>query len=246
MGSKVWGWAKTMGNYDNLLVIFTNSWDKQRESLLNMGFLMGFVRQYLLSFHSLMLLGAALAAFFFLVSPLYAANQPFANWVIDFKREAMAEGISKSLLDKAFQGITPNARIIELDRKQPEGTMTLEQYLTRVVNDRRVREGRRLMAQHRTLLHKVSEKYGVQPRFIVTLWGVETNFGSNTGGFSIVEALATLAHDGRRSSFFRKELMNAFKIMQAGHIAPEDMKGSWAGALGQCQFMPSSFLAFAE
>jgi len=95
------------------------------------------------------------------------------------------------------------------------------------------------------LLEEVAQKYGVQARFIVAFWGIETDFGRITGGFPLVPALATLAYDGRRSAYFRKELLNALEILDGGHIAPKDMVGSWAGAMGQCQFMPSSFLNFA-
>ena len=102
-----------------------------------------------------------------------------------------------------------------------------------------------MMAQHRDLLNEIGQQYDVQPRFIVALWGIETNYGKNTGGYRIVNALATLAFDGRRSQYFRTELFNAFRILQEGHISPELMKGSWAGAMGQCQFMPSSFLRLA-
>ena len=95
------------------------------------------------------------------------------------------------------------------------------------------------------MLNRIGAQYGVQPRFIVALWGIETDFGRNTGGFGVITALATLAHDGRRSEYFRGELLNALKIIDAGHIAAGDMKGSWAGAMGQSQFMPSSFLSYA-
>lgn len=186
------------------------------------------------------------AALFFFPASLYAAEQPFVNWVDDFKRDATREGISHTVLDRAFYRLSPNERVIELDRRQPEGTMTFAQYLDRVITDKRVEEGRRLLAQHRPLLDKVAAKYGVQPHYIVALWGIETSYGKNTGGFSVIESLATLAYDGRREAFFRKELMHALKIADAGHIALEDMQGSWAGAMGQCQFMPSSFLAFAQ
>jgi membrane-bound lytic murein transglycosylase B len=135
--------------------------------------------------------------------------------------------------------------VIELDRKQPEFTMTFGEYLGKVVPESRARKGRKKFAENRELLEKIGTQYGVQPRFIVAFWGIETNFGRHTGGFSVVNALATLAYDGRRSAYFRKELHNALQILNEGHIAPDEMKGSWAGAMGQCQFMPSSFLNFA-
>jgi membrane-bound lytic murein transglycosylase B len=177
---------------------------------------------------------------------LYAADQPFVTWVDAYKKEAQGKGISQPLLDEAFRNLAPNERVVELDRRQPEGTMTFAQYKTRVISQQRINEGRRKLAQHSALLDKVSKQYGVQPRFIVALWGIETNYGTNTGGFDVIEALATLAYDGRRGDFFRKELTNALTIIDAGHISLDDMLGSWAGAMGQCQFMPSSFLAFAQ
>lgn len=175
-----------------------------------------------------------------------AADVPFFKWVEDYKQEARGKGISPTLLDNAFRDLQPNERVVELDRRQPEGTMTWEQYKDRIVNAQRIKQGRRLLAQHRDHLERVAAKYGVQPRYIVALWGIETNYGGNTGGFDVVEALATLAYDGRRGEFFRKELTNALTIIDQGHISLEDMQGSWAGAMGQCQFMPSSFIAFAQ
>ncbi len=178
------------------------------------------------------------------VSPAWGVVN-FEQWMEKFKAEAIGKGISLSLLDQAFDGVTPLSRVLELDRKQPESTMTFEQYQKRIVSVQRIERGRKQLAQHRRLLERIGRQYGVQPRFIVALWGIETFYGKNTGGYSIIEALATLAFDGRRSQYFRKELFNALRILQEGHIALTRMKGSWAGAMGQCQFMPSSFLRFA-
>ncbi len=173
------------------------------------------------------------------------ADDKFDTWVASFKAEAKRKGVSDDLLEKAFTNVKPVARIIELDRKQPEGTMTFAQYKKRVISDARIAQGRRMYKKHRDLLEKTAKKYGVPAQYIVALWGVETSYGNNTGGFDVVTALSTLAYDGRRSKFFRKELLNAFKILDAGHIDHKNMKGSWAGAMGQNQFMPSSFHAFA-
>ena len=173
------------------------------------------------------------------------AEQNFENWVSDFKKEAKGKGISASMLDQVFVGVKPIKRIIELDRKQPEGTLTFAQYRKRVINDARIAQGRRLYTQHRELLERTAVKYGVPAQYIIALWGIETSYGNNTGGFDVVTALSTLAYDGRRSKFFRKELINALKILDAGHISHQNMKGSWAGAMGQNQFMPSSFHSFA-
>ena len=173
------------------------------------------------------------------------ASGDLNEWVAAFKRDAIRQGISESVVEDALKDFTPNSRIIELDRKQPEGTMTFAQYQKRVINDARVAQGRRLYNEHRDLLQKTADKYGVPAQYIVALWGIETSYGNNTGGFNVPHALATLAYDGRRSSFFRKELINALKIIDAGHIDGATMKGSWAGAMGQNQFMPSSFHSFA-
>ncbi|MBO6783540.1 MAG: lytic murein transglycosylase [Alphaproteobacteria bacterium] len=170
----------------------------------------------------------------------------FDAWLDGVRAEAQAKGVSPATLDKALAGVEPIPRIIELDRNQPETTITFSQYLERIVSPTRIRVGRQKLAEHREILEKVGAEFGVQPRFIVALWGIETNFGQFTGGFPVISALATLAYDGRRSQFFRDELMNALQILEEGHIAPEEMKGSWAGAMGQSQFMPSSFLRFAH
>ena len=175
--------------------------------------------------------------------PAVAAD--FDAWLTKLRAEALSKGIAAATLDHALAGIQPIPRVIELDRRQPEFTLTFAQYMKRVVNQRRIDKGRALLVTHQALLAEVSQKYNVQPRFIVALWGIETDFGRITGGFPVIAALATLAFDGRRSAFFRKELILALKIIDAGHIKSADMKGSWAGAMGQNQFMPSSFHNFA-
>jgi membrane-bound lytic murein transglycosylase B len=181
-----------------------------------------------------------------LSAPATAEGDPeFSTWLGAFRAEAAERGIKEEILDAALTGIAPIPRIIELDRAQPEFTMTFEEYLGKVVPQSRVRKGRKKLAENRELLEKIGAEYGVQPRFIVAFWGVETSYGRHTGGFSVVTALATLAYDGRRSDYFRKELHNALRILNQGHVTPANMKGSWAGAMGQCQFMPSSFLNFA-
>jgi membrane-bound lytic murein transglycosylase B len=135
--------------------------------------------------------------------------------------------------------------VIELDRKQPENKKTFAQYRETVVNSARIAQGRELMQAYGRELSAISAKYGVAPQYIVALWGIETNYGGNTGGFKVLPALATLAWEGRRREFFEGELLNALKIIDQGHISAAAMKGSWAGAMGQNQFMPSSFISFA-
>lgn len=174
-----------------------------------------------------------------------AAEQSFPAWLADLRQDARANGISSRIFDTAFAGIEPIPRVIELDRRQPEGTMTFAEYRSRVVSEKRVEEGRRMLQENAALLEEIQGRYGVPARFIVALWGVETSYGRVTGNFPVVGALATLAYEGRRAAFFRGELMNALRILQQGHITPDEMRGSWAGAMGQSQFMPSSFLRFA-
>jgi membrane-bound lytic murein transglycosylase B len=137
-------------------------------------------------------------------------------------------------------------RVIELDRSQPEFTLTFAQYLERVVPVSRQNRAKARFDEHRDLLKEIGQTYGVQPRFVVALWGIETDFGRVQGGFKVIPALVTLAYDGRRSEFFRKELMDALHIIEEGHISAEEMNGSWAGAMGQSQFMPSSFRQYAQ
>ncbi len=172
-------------------------------------------------------------------------GESFATWLVALRAEARERGVRDEILERAFRGVAPIPRVIELDRSQPEFTLTFQQYLDRVVPRARVNKGREKLAENRALLERVAKRFHVQPRFIVALWGIETDFGRLGGSFSVIASLATLAFDGRRSAFFRKELLDALTILEEGHIAPEDMKGSWAGAMGQNQFMPSSFVGYA-
>jgi len=167
------------------------------------------------------------------------------NWLMGVRIEAAEKGVPAATLDEALRGIQPIPRVIELDRRQPEFTLTFQEYLDRVVPQSRVERGRDRLAENRAILDEVSAQYQVPASAIVALWGIETDFGRTTGTFSVVNSLATLAFDGRRSTYFRGELMNALRILGEGHITPKEMLGSWAGAMGQTQFMPSSFVNFA-
>lgn len=191
------------------------------------------------------LLMLAWAMLFIPAAAVAAEHGPFSAWLSGLREEARSKGISDRTLNAALQHIEPDGTIIRLDRKQPEGTITLSKYVSNTVTPQRIRKGREMMHKYRTLLTAIGKEYGVQPRFIVALWGIETNFGANTGGFYVIEALATLAYDGRRSAFFREELLHALTILDQNHIGVDDMQGSWAGAMGQCQFMPSTFLKHA-
>lgn len=170
----------------------------------------------------------------------------FQAWLDGFRAEALAKGLKAETLDAALTGIQPIPRVLELDRRQPEFTLTFDSYLSRVVSDVRIKRGRAMMADNRALLDAVSRRYGVPPQTIAAMWGIETDFGRLTGGFQVVPALATLAFDGRRSRYFRTELMNVLTIADKGMAPLEKLKGSWAGAMGQCQFMPSTYLKYGQ
>ena len=172
-------------------------------------------------------------------------SQDFTTWLSALRAEALQRGIRPQTLDAALVDVKPIPRVIELDRKQPEKTMTYTQYMQRVLSDKRKRQGRHNLRKYQTLLNKIGTAYGVPPAVIISLWGLETYYGRITGGYPVVAALATLAYDGRRSAFFRRELLNALRILDEGHVTPQAMIGSWAGAMGQSQFMPSSFLSRA-
>ncbi|MCW5699328.1 MAG: lytic murein transglycosylase [Rhodospirillales bacterium] len=177
-------------------------------------------------------------------TPTNAADESFDEWRMNFRAAALASGIRAGTFDTAFAGVSPIPRIIELDRRQPEFTQTFWNYLDKRVTNERVNRGQELLHRHRDVLAAVQRQYGVQPRFLVAFWGLETNYGGNTGGYSLIGALATLAHDARRSDFFRQQLMAALELMDSGDI-PTNAKSSWAGAVGNPQFMPTSYKAFA-
>lgn len=195
----------------------------------------------LLAGAALMPLGAPVLAW-----PAKADVAAFQAWLAAFKAEALGQGITQATIDAAFFNVFgPIERVIELDRSQPESRLTLSEYLAKVVSSERIQKGQARMIEHRALLDTVGAKFGVQPRFVIALWGIETDYGRVTGGYSVIGSLATLAYEGRRADFFRSELLHALRIVQEGHIDPYNMTGSWAGAMGQSQFMPSSFNAYA-
>lgn len=179
------------------------------------------------------------------IRPALANEVDFTTWLQGVQREAIQRGLPAKTVADVLADVSPIPRVLELDRRQPETTLTFDEYISRVVTQARIETGRSRLREHRDLLEQVRRRYGVQPRFIVALWAIETDFGRITGNFSVIGALATLAYDGRRSAFFREELFNALKIVARGDVSAKEMRGSWAGAMGQSQFMPSSFLAYA-
>lgn len=174
-----------------------------------------------------------------------AAQVSFPVWLDALEQEARQDGISEGTIDRALKNLQLIPRVIELDHRQPEVKLSFDDYLHRVVTDSRVAQAQKHLITDRAILNDVSLRYGVQPAYIVALWGMETSFGAQTGNFPIVAALATLAYDGRRAAFFRTELIAALKILDRLALPPDKLRGSWAGAMGQTQFMPSSFLRYA-
>jgi membrane-bound lytic murein transglycosylase B len=168
----------------------------------------------------------------------------FSDWLSALRAEAQGRGFKPPTL-AALDDLKPVQRIIDLDRKQPESVATLDTYLSGHVTEKRIARGREILARDRALLTEVAKRYGVQPRFILAILGLETDYGRSIGGFPVLQALATLAYDGRRASYFRGELIHALEIIDMGEVEAPAMRGSWAGAMGQVQFMPSSYLKYA-
>ena len=174
-----------------------------------------------------------------------AQKQNWSSWRADLRKEALSQGVSPQVFDRAFRGITPQRRVVNLDRSQPETRMTFYQYRKTRIDPYRITLGKREYKKNRPLLEAIGRQYGVDPCFIVSIWGLETSYGHFMGSFSVIRALATLAYDGRRSAFFRKELLIALQILNEGHIDVTKLKGEWAGASGHPQFLPSSWRNFA-
>jgi len=169
----------------------------------------------------------------------------FDAWLEGFRAEAAAAGIRAEVMDAAFAGLTINERVYELNDHQPEFTRAIWDYLDGALSDTRVRTGRDKIAEHGLLLSLIEEAYGVDAEIIVAIWGLETSYGAVLGGFDTIEALATLAFEGRRTGYGRAQLIGALKIIQNGYASREDLKGSWAGAMGHTQFIPTTYLAYA-
>ncbi len=174
------------------------------------------------------------------------AQKDFGVWLADFRREAAQRGISLATLDLTLTGIEPVQRVLERDRSQAEFKLTFKEYSSRVITAETVERGRAMVRRHGQLLEQVSRHYGVQPRFIMGIWGIETRFGQVKGTMPVFPALATLAYDARRPAFFRNELIAALTMVERRYIDAGSMLGSWAGAMGQPQFIPSSYLAYAQ
>lgn len=188
-----------------------------------------------------------LALLLLLVLPVLARAQqlPFDQWLAELRAEALQRGISEQTLATALDGVEPIERVLELDRSQPEFVQTFTRYTGLRISQSQIERGQGLLREHAALLDEVQRRYGVQPQYLVSFWALESNYGNATGGFTVIAALATLAYDPRRADFFRNELLTALQVIDQGHISAQRMTGSWAGAMGQLQFMPSTFDRYA-
>lgn len=173
------------------------------------------------------------------------SNMAFRRWIDRFRARARAEGISESVFDAAFERVRYNTEIIQRDRNQSEFTKQIWEYLDSAASETRVRNGRAAFNEHRSILNEIEARYGVEAEVVTAIWGLESAYGEYRGNEQIIEALATLAFDGRRGEFFESQLIAALKIIQSGDVPPNRMTGSWAGAMGHTQFIPTSYLAYA-
>lgn len=187
--------------------------------------------------------------FILVLSAAPALSQPrqeaFVAWINNFGARAAAQGVRTDVMRTAFRGVRYNTDVIAKDRNQAEFKMTLKSYLNLVASDTRVANGRKAARNQRRALARLERQYGVPAHVVAAVWGMESNYGNNRGDIPTIEALATLAFDGRRGRFFEKQLVAALKILQAGDVPASRMVGSWAGAMGHTQFIPTSFLAYA-
>ena len=172
-------------------------------------------------------------------------NAGLQAWLAGFRPRAQAAGIRAETLESALKGVRYNTTVIERDRNQSEFTKQIWEYLDSAASDARVRNGQTAFAKNRKLLGEIEEKYGVDAEVVAAIWGLESAYGTFRGDIPMVEALATLSFDTRRGRFFEKQLIGALKIIQSGDVAPRNMTGSWAGAMGHTQFIPTSYLAYA-
>ncbi|GAA0284857.1 lytic murein transglycosylase [Rhodovulum strictum] len=176
---------------------------------------------------------------------LSTANIGFQRWIEGFRARALAQGIAPAVFDRAFQGVQYNADVIGRDRNQAEFTRTIWDYLDSAASETRVANGREALERHRALLERIEARFGVDKEVVVAIWGLESAYGTFRGTTPIIEALATLAFDGRRGAFFEDQLIAALRIVQAGDTDARNMTGSWAGAMGHTQFIPTSYLDYA-
>ncbi len=182
----------------------------------------------------------------FLAGPAFAnSGGDFRDCLQTIKAEAVRQKVPAAVADKAFQGLTPDQKVIDLDGRQPEFSLTYAKYVGGTVSPDRIVKGQQRMAQHRTLLDALQAEYGVPPQYIMAFWGIETNYGGFMGDFRVVRSVATLACMTKRTAFFSNETVQALHILSMYHMTSDQMRGSWAGAMGNMQFMPSTFTKWA-
>jgi membrane-bound lytic murein transglycosylase B len=186
-----------------------------------------------------------LSILLYLVSQNLNAKPTFEQYLTDIKLQSVNRGYTADFIEQVFSGVSYREKTVTADKNQPETKLTLDKYLATRVPDWKVKKAIDLMMQHEELLDQVEQQFGVQKRFIVALWGNESNFGNIMGKHSVINSLVTLAYEGRREALFKKQLFAALKILNQGHVELDEFVGSWAGAMGQSQFMPTSFLDYA-
>ena len=169
----------------------------------------------------------------------------YDQWIAGFRPRALNQGISARTFDRAFAGVGFNEDSIRRDRHQPEFTRPIWAYLDTAVSDTRIENGRRALREHGRALAAIESRYGVEKEVVAAIWGLESSYGSLRGNTPIIETLATLAYEGRRRAFFEEQLIAALRILESGDVTPDRMVGSWAGAMGHTQFIPTSYLAYA-
>ena len=179
-----------------------------------------------------------------ITGPAFAQSE-FQDCLRNIRADAVRQGVPDSVIDSAFRGLTPDSKVIELDSRQPEFSLTYGKYIANAITPDRISKGQQKLQQYRGLLTDLEREYGVAPQYIVAFWGVETNYGSFMGDFSALRSVATLACMTKRAAFFANETIQALRILADNHMTTQQMKGSWAGAMGNMQFMPSTFTKWA-
>lgn len=180
-----------------------------------------------------------------LLSPAHAESPSFAEWLEGFRAEAASAGIRPEVADKAFEGVTIIPRVVELNDNQPEFARAVWDYIDSALSEKRIVNGRAKVAENRALLSQIERAYGVDASIIAAIWGMESTYGAIMGDYDAIAALATLGFEGRRTGYGRAQLIGALKILQNGYADRSQLKGSWAGAMGQTQFIPTTYLAYA-
>jgi lytic murein transglycosylase len=198
-------------------------------------------------FRTFLLLVATALLCLTLAAPLYAAapcGGDFETWLAEFEREAAAQGISQRAITASLDGVTPDPAVVSRDHRQGVFTQTFEQFSGRMISPDRMRKGTAVLARQAGLFDRIERQFGVPGPILVAIWAMETDFGVNQGKFSIIRSVATLAHDCRRPDKFRGELLDVLRIVDRGDMSPAELRGDWAGEIGQTQFLPSSYLKY--